>query len=164
MSLPADIAVGRIAGVFGIRGELKCDPTSAGRTVFSPGMELRCERGADSSNVRIVSVRPHGRRTLLRIDGVEDAEAAVKFAGAIFYAPRDRIALAANEYLDDDLVGCNVDDVSGKRYGAVERVEHFPSNDLLVVDGRMIPLVSAIVTEIDLEKRRILVDPPAGLL
>lgn len=164
MSLRPEIAVGRIAGVFGLRGELKCDPTSAGRTVFLPGAELRCERGSESSNVRLAAVRPHGRRTLLRIEGVADAENAARYAGATLYAPRDRITLAPNEYLDDDLVGCSVDDVSGKRYGAVERVEHYPSSDMLVVSGRMIPLVSAIVTEIDVEKRRILIDPPTGLL
>ncbi len=46
-----------------------------------------------------------------------------------------RIALAPGEYLDDDLVGCDVEDAVGTRYGAVERVEHYPSSDMLVVGG-----------------------------
>ena len=159
-----DVAVGRIAGLFGVRGELKCDPTSAGRAVFLPGAELRCERGSESSTIRILAARPHGRRTLIRIEGAEDAEAAARFAGAVLYAPRDRIALAANEYLDDDLVGCNVEDASGRRYGSVERVEHYPSSDMLVVGGAMVPLVSAIVSSVDIAGRRIVIDPPEGLL
>lgn len=159
-----DIAVGRIAGVFGVRGELKCDPSSAGRTLISPGAELRCACGADSRTIRVSDVRPHKERLLLRIDGVNDADAAAAYAGAVLYAPRERIPLANGEFLDDDLVGCSVESAEGTGYGVVERVEHYPSSDMLVVGDRMVPMVRAIVTEIDLPRRRIVIDPPAGLM
>jgi 16S rRNA processing protein RimM len=162
--LKNSVTVGRLAGAFGVRGELKCDPTSAGRTAIFAGANLRCERDVESSVVRITAVRTHGRRLLLRIEGVEDADAAGKYAGALLFAAREQIALDAGEYLDDDLVGCIVADVRGKEHGAVERVEHYPSSDMLVVGGRMIPMVAAIVKEIDLERRRISIDPPAELL
>ena len=131
---------------------------------FLPGANLRCERDSESSTIHITAVRPHGRRLLLRIEGVEDADAAGKYAGAVLFAARDSIVLDAGEYLDDDLVGCTVADTRGKEYGAVERVEHFPSSDMLVVGGRMVPMVAPIVTGVDLEHRRIVIDPPAGLL
>jgi ribosomal 30S subunit maturation factor RimM len=35
---------------------------------------------------------------------------------------------------------------------------------MLVVDGRMVPMVGAIVKEVDVERRRIVIDPPEGLL
>jgi ribosomal 30S subunit maturation factor RimM len=35
---------------------------------------------------------------------------------------------------------------------------------MLVVDGRMVPMVAAIVTGVDLAERRIVIDPPQGLL
>jgi 16S rRNA processing protein RimM len=159
-----DIEVGRIVGVFGVRGELKCDPSNAGRSLFSPGAELRCALGSDSWSVRLRAVRPHKGRLLVRIEGVEDAGAAGSYAGAALYAPRDRIPLGEDEYLDDDLVGCSVEDVHGAPCGAVERVEHYPSSDMLVVGGSMVPLVRAIVLEIDLSRRRIVIDPPEGLL
>jgi 16S rRNA processing protein RimM len=159
-----ELTVGRIAGVFGIHGELKCDPTSAGRIVFSAGVELRCARGEDLSSVRVTAVRPHSGRLLIRLAGVEDASSAAAYSGALLYAPRDRIALSAGEYLDDDLVGCAVHGKDGTPYGSVERVEHYPASDMLIVNGRMIPMVRAIVTGIALERRQIVVDPPAGLL
>jgi 16S rRNA processing protein RimM len=158
------VAVGRIAGAFGVRGELKCDPSNAGRTLFLPGAVLRCERGGESRTIRISEVRPHQRRLLLRLEGVDDANAAAAYAGAVLYASRDRIALRPNEYLDDDLVGCAVEDVRAVQYGTVDRVEHYPSSDMLVIGGRMVPMVAAIVTEIDLARRRIVIDPPEGLL
>jgi 16S rRNA processing protein RimM len=159
-----DIAVGRIAGAFGVTGELKCDPTSAGRPVFAPGAELRCAQGTRSETVRITGVRPHRERLLIRLAGVQDPDAAKAYAGALLFAPRERIELQPEEYLADDLVGCSVGGVDGSHYGTVERVEHYPASDMLIVGGRMIPMVRAIVTEIDLAERRVVVDPPQGLL
>jgi 16S rRNA processing protein RimM len=164
VTTPHEVVVGRIAGVFGVGGELKCDPTSAGRTVFLPGVQLRCVRGSDVSTVRVAAVRPHGRRLLLRIEGVEDADAAMRYADSRLYAQRDQITLEPGEYLDDDLVDCIVEDIGGTQYGKVERVEHYPSSDMLVIGKRMVPLVSSIVKKIDSAQKRIVIDPPAGLL
>lgn len=160
---PNEVVVGKIAGVFGVRGELKCDPTSAGRIVFSPGAELGCARGDARAPVRLAGVRPHGGRLLIRIDGVEDAASAQDYVGALLYASRDRISLSEGEYFDDDLVGCAVLGKDGTAYGTVQRVEHYPSSDMLVVDGTMVPMVGSIVREIEVARRRIVIDPPLGL-
>jgi 16S rRNA processing protein RimM len=162
---PADeLPVGRITGAFGVRGELKCDPTFAGRTVFTPGVELRCERADGSLRIRIARVRPHKGRLLISLQGIATADAADAYRDAVLYAPRDAVALDEGEYLDADLVGCRVLGNDGTEYGTVERVEHYPGSDMLIVHGRMVPMVRAIVCEIDLEHRRIRIDPPSGLL
>ncbi len=159
-----EVVVGRIAGAFGLRGELKCDPTSAGRIVFCAGAKLRALQDGEESIIVLSAVRPHGSRLLLSLDGVENATAAQRYAGALVTANREDIALERGEYLDDDLIGCTVRSVNGTQYGVVERVEHYPSSDMLIVDGRMVPMVRAIVQNIALDRRMILIDPPAGLL
>ncbi len=113
---------------------------------------------------RIRSIREHGGRLLVAFAGIDDATAAKALAGATLYVEKSAIPLSAGEYLDDDLIGCNVFGADGRPYGKVERVEHLPSSDMLVVNGRMIPMVAAIVREIDLARKRITVDPPEGLL
>jgi 16S rRNA processing protein RimM len=128
------------------------------------GARLRCESRNGSSTVRISGVRPHKGRLLIRLEGVDDADAAEAYAGATLYAPREQLEVNEGEYLDVDLVGCSVAGIDGKEYGAVEAVEHYPASDMLVVHGRMIPMVRAIVRDIDMKARRILIDPPAGLL
>jgi 16S rRNA processing protein RimM len=160
---PAEIEVGRIAGLFGVRGELKCDPTSAGRIVFSSGARLRCEREGRSVPIRLEQVRPHRGRLLIRIEGAADSAAAAQFVGGVLYAPRERVRLSEGEYFDADLVGCSVHGIDDTAYGSVERVEHYPASDMLVVAGHLVPMVGSIVREIDLERRRIVIDPPAGL-
>ncbi len=100
----------------------------------------------------------------MHVEGAGDRTQAQKYVGVTLYAPRESVPLGSGEFLDADLVGCTVIDEGGRAYGAVERVEHYPASDMLVVGGRMIPMVSAIVRGIDLAGRRITVDPPSGLL
>jgi len=109
-------------------------------------------------------VRRHGARLLVRFEGVDDAGAAAEFAGALLYAPRSSLDVAPDEYLDADLIGCSVNASDGTHYGEVERVEHYPSSDMLVVAGKMIPMVSAIVTSIDPHQKQIIIAPPEGLM
>lgn len=160
-----ELPVGRIAGVFGIRGELKCDPTTAGRTLFSARAPFRAVLSdGTAQDLRLGSVREHKGRLLIRLPGVESANDAQRYVGARFYADRERIELEPGEYLDADLTGCEIFDATGKNFGAVTRVEHYPSSDMLVVRGQLVPMVRAFITSIDVRAKRIVVDLPAGLL
>jgi 16S rRNA processing protein RimM len=161
----SELPVGRIAGLFGIRGELKCDPTSSGRAVFSAGVQLRCERNDGGEVVTIASVREHKGRLLITLEEADDATSAERFVGATFFAPRDTLDVEPGEFLDVDLVGCAVVGPDRRAYGAVERIEHYPSSDMLVVNGRFLPMVRAFIKNIDLSKKEIVVDDlPEGLL
>ncbi len=160
-----ELQVGRIAGVFGIQGELKCDPSSAGRTLFLPGARFRLELADGTSReIELLSVREHKNRFLIRLQGVDSADAAQPYAGATFYAARGRITLDPGEYLDDDLAGCELRDESGKSLGRVQRVEHYPSSDMLVVNGKLVPMVGAFIKSVDVAGKLIVVDLPPGLL
>jgi 16S rRNA processing protein RimM len=161
----SELPVGRIAGLFGIRGELKCDPTSAGRAVFSAGARLRAACSNGDEFVTIESVREHKGRLLIALEEAPDATSAERFIGATFFASRDALDVEPGEYLDVDLVGCAVVGADGQRYGSVERVEHYPSSDMLVVNGRLLPMVRAFVKSVDTKTKEIVVDDlPVGLL
>jgi 16S rRNA processing protein RimM len=156
-----EMPIGRIAGLFGVRGELKCDPTSAGRALFVPGAQLQCA----GEMVTIESVREHKGRLLITLAQADDATAAERFIGATFVASREELDVEPGEYLDVDLVGCAVVDANGRPYGTVERVEHYPASDMLVVGGHLLPMVGAFIKNIDIKKREIVVDDlPHGLL
>ena len=154
-----DQPIGRIAGLFGIKGELKCDPTSSGRSLFVEGAKLR----ANDHIVTIESVREHKGRLLIALEEAQDATAAEEFIGATFFAPREQLEVEEGEYLDIDLVGCTVRSAT-REYGKVSRVDHYPASDMLIVSGKMLPMVSAFIQSIDMKKKEILVDVPPGLL
>lgn len=160
-----EIAVGRIAGVFGIRGELKCDPTNAARSTFTTGSSFRAQlRDGASAQIVLSGVREHKNRILIRLQEVYDADQAQRFAGALLYAPASRIILQPGEYFDRDLAGCELFGTHGEPLGKVERVEHYPASDMLVVGGKLVPMVRAFIKSIDTNSKKIIVDLPPGLL
>ena len=165
MSSNSELPVGRIAGVFGVTGELKCDPSSAGRSLFAAGetLSLRLADGS-SADMRLDAVREHKGRLLIRFPGVNSANDAQRYVGGTFHAGRDRIQLEPGEYLDVDLCGCELFDPSGKLLGRVSRVEHYPSSDMLVVGGSLVPLIGEFITSVDVASKRIVAYLPIGLL
>lgn len=108
-------------------------------------------------------MREHKGRLLLTVEGIDDADAAGALAGADFLAPREQLDIADDEYLDDDLVGCELLDTAGTAIGRVSRVEHYPSSDMLIVNGKMVPLVHAFIRSIDIAKKQITADLPEGI-
>lgn len=109
-------------------------------------------------------MREHKGRLLIALEEAQDATAAEAYVGATFFAPREALDVARDEYLDIDLEGCAVKNASGHTYGTVSRVDHYPASDMLIVDGRMLPMVKAFIISIDVKKKEILVDVPPGLL
>jgi 16S rRNA processing protein RimM len=76
--------------------------------------------------------------------------------------------LEPGTFYHHQLTGCVVETVDGRTVGEVRRVEGGAGGSRLVIDGRrgevQIPLVAEICVAIDVEARRIRVDPPEGLL
>lgn len=159
-----DLQVGRIAGLFGLRGELKCDPSSAGRAAFFAGAVMGCEREAGRSEVTIADLREHKGRLLIRLEGCESAEDAQPYIGAAIYVRAEQIELEANEYLDRDLIGCELIDGTGASLGAVSAVQHHPTSDMLVVGASLVPMIHQFIKQIDIHDKRITVELPVGLL
>lgn len=161
------VAAGRIAGVFGLRGELKVDASRIGADALVPGLEVWATlRDGAQRPLRVAAVREHQGRPLVRFEGIDDATAAQALTGATLSIARARAALGAGEYFDDDLVGCELVDRAGRALGEVCGVEHYPAQDVLLVGPRrtLVPLVAAFVVEIDVAAQRIVVDLPPGLL
>ena len=81
--------------------------------------------------------------------------------------PADRRDLDDGEFWVEDLVGCDVVGQDGESIGVVESVEFGAAQDRLAVRteaGRFeVPFVDAIVPEVDLERRIVVVTPPEGL-
>jgi 16S rRNA processing protein RimM len=83
--------------------------------------------------------------------------------------PEDaRKALGPHEYYLHDLIGCEVRTVQGETVGQVTTVYTGTGNALLGVDRNgaevLVPLLSTMCPEIDVAGKRIVVDPPEGLL
>jgi 16S rRNA processing protein RimM len=158
---------GRVAGVFGLRGELKVDPSRIGDDALEVGLAVHATlRDGTPRVLRVRALRRHKGRPLVSFEGIDDATAAEVLVGATLTVDRGVVELAADEYFDEDLVGCTLVDEAGKALGEVVAVEHYPAQDFLLVGPRraMVPLVRAFVQRVDVTTRRITVALPPGLL
>jgi 16S rRNA processing protein RimM len=158
------IAVGRLTGVFGVHGELKCRATDAQAIAVGNTFAL-IGNGMERSVHCIGSRMAHGR-LLLRFDGIDTPEAARPLVGVDLWAQRDDAPLGPGEYRDADLVGLRLVDEHGRERARVVRVEHYPAQDCLVVEpGRaLVPLVKPFIKNIDIASGCIVTALPDGLL
>ncbi len=160
------VVVGRLTGVFGVRGELKCRPVPLEATAFEPGRLFALGNAADARELRCRSARRHHEKLLIAFEGIETPEDARVLAGSELYAERGAPELGPGEYLDADLVGLQLIDDAGRELGRVVGIQHFPAQDCLVVGAErsLVPMVKAFVLRIDLTAGTILTSLPEGLL
>jgi 16S rRNA processing protein RimM len=163
--------VGRVARPHGLRGQVIVNPeTDFPGERFQPGAELFVNRAGRAEPITITTVRFQQQRPVIGLHGVDDMNAAATLAGAELRVPTDRLAvLPPDTFYRHNLIGCAVETRGGAVIGLVEDVEGTMGGSRLVVratDGIevLVPLAAEICTLIDPAARRIVIDPPEGLL
>lgn len=77
-------------------------------------------------------------------------------------------SLEEGTYYSFQIKGCAVYTKDGGHIGTVEDVLFISGNDLLIVEKEdqefLIPFAQSVCLEVDLEQKRIVIDPPEGLL
>ncbi len=79
----------------------------------------------------------------------------------------EMVDLPKDHYYEFDLIGCQVITNNGQVLGQVARLLQTGAAPLLVINGEkeyLIPLAEDICTEINIEEKKIIVNPPEGLL
>jgi 16S rRNA processing protein RimM len=163
--------VGRIARPHGIRGQVIVNPeTDFPGERFYPGAELFVNRAGRAEPITVTTVRFQQERPVIGVRGVEDMNAAASLAGAELRVPLDRLAiLPPDTFYRHDLIGCAVETTAGTVIGRVDDVEGTMGGSRLVVTPDsggelLVPLAATICTVIDPVAKRIVIDPPEGLL
>ena len=132
---------------------------------FEPGSTLD---HADGRTLTVRSARRHSGRVMVEFEGIDSREAAEGLRGALFVDAGDVRQLEEDEYWLEDLVGCAVYDLQGTKVGTVKGVIESPAHDLFELTGEhgvsLVPVVKEIVRSVDTTARRIVIDPPEGLL
>lgn len=167
-----DVAVGRVVKVHGIRGELAVEShTDVPEQRFVVGAVLTARvSGGEPRRVTIVAARPHGSRFLLRFSELADRDAAETLRGALLLADTDDLTAIEDpdEFYDFQLEGLRAELLDGTSVGTVSDVVHAPAGELLAIERdqgtTLVPFVRQIVVEVNVDARRVVLDPPEGLL
>ena len=172
------LAVGRVVKPHGVGGELLVEVrTDEPEQRFAVGRTLGVEPPTGQpaigrpGSVTVCAVRTHSGRLIVRFEGITDRSAADSLRGAMLTVDSAALPEPADpeEFYDHQLVGMTVELADGSTVGTVTDVVHGPAGELLVVgregrDDALIPFVRAIVPTVNAPARRIVLDPPEGLL
>jgi 16S rRNA processing protein RimM len=173
---PRFLVVGHLNKPHGTKGEIFAWPlTDHPESVYAPGVDLLLgdaegrEPDPELGSVRIEDVRPFRNGYLLSLDGVYDRNAAESLRGRYLLRPIESLPpLEEGELFYHQLLGMQVVTKNGEQVGEIVEVYELRPAHMLEVRGPegdvMIPYLSHIVVEVDREARRMVIDPPEGLL
>jgi 16S rRNA processing protein RimM len=165
------ISIGRIVNTHGIHGEVKVKVYSDSIERFE-GMKqvyaIADEGGDDRRLLTIAGLRYQKDMVLMKFEEIVAMDQAESLKNAFLQTPEDELpALPEGRYYIYQLEGLSVWE-KGLCYGTLTEVMQPGSNDVYVVsDGKrqiLVPALKTVIKEVDLEKGRMEVELPAGLL
>lgn len=165
------VVIGQVIKPHGIRGEFSVESHADSPRLYSPGRRLMLRApGKRERAVEVLTCRPHQGRLLLTISGVADRDAAEALRGMEVLVPdADLPELDEGEVYLHEIVGFDVVLEDGAKVGVLEGFLDVPGQDLWVIrspEGKeiLLPAHAETVPEIDMDGRRIVINPPPGLL
>ncbi len=157
------IKVGKVSGVFGVKGWVKVFSFTDDRENilgFSPWL---LKKDSDSRLIKVVDGMLQGKAIVARLDGINDRDQAAGLMGwDIFISPEQLPKAAEGEYYWSDLIGLHVETIEGVSLGVVDSLLETGANDVVIVHGereRVIPFLQGqTIIKIDLETGKMIVD------
>jgi 16S rRNA processing protein RimM len=179
-SAQTQLRVGRLTKAHGLKGVLKLELyTDDPDRRFTPGASFSLQVPEESpwhgKRIELAELRWYNGMPVGFFADVADRTAAESLVKAILWVDQDPDEAAEPDaWYDHQLVGLDVVR-DGATVGVIDRLEHLPAQDLLVVmvddpstgAGQrrevLVPFVRAIVPEVDVDAGRVVVTPPEGL-
>lgn len=164
--------IGKIAGVHGLRGEVKVELHTDFPERFAPGQSVLVGDRLDA--MEITSVRPHKGVLLIGFHNIPDRTGAEALRGEwVYIAEENAMALEEDTYWVHDILGLAVQTVEGQKLGVVEDVIFTGANEVYVVKteaginhGRdlLLPAIDQVVQAVNLDTGLITVKLLPGML
>ncbi|MEN9896910.1 MAG: hypothetical protein RLZZ66_559 [Pseudomonadota bacterium] len=156
--------VGKISGVFGIKGWVKVFSYTGERQAILKYSPWILKKNNLTQTVEVLAGQLQGQAVVAQLKDINDRDAAGALIGWEIYIDYAQLPkLKQDEYYWSDLIGLRVDNKEGVTLGIVESLLETGANDVLVVQGEQrqhaVPFIRQhTVLNIDLVARTILVD------
>ena len=165
------VSVGKILNFHGIKGDAKVGFSKNQQDFLMSLNHVFVKKNNDYICLDIDKVRFHKNIAIVKFAGIDSIDQLLEYKGAYLYVEESTIreSLEEDEFLIDELVSMEVFDTEGKKQGFVVGVSNNGANDLLSVKTNskkiiLIPFVKAIVTDVCIKDRKIIINNIEGLL
>lgn len=163
------ICVGVISGSYGVTGELRVKSFCAVPEDIEHYSPMTDENG--DRDFALAILRPIKNGYAARLPEIATKEDADVLRGTKLFARREQLpSLPDDEFYHADLIGMEVYDTGGVLLGRVKTVQNHGADDLLELQlsgsstTTFLPFTRAAVPTVDMASRRIVADPPEGIL
>jgi 16S rRNA processing protein RimM len=163
------LLIGKVIRPHGLDGLLKITSYAESAETLR-NLEVVHLKGVSGEFVeyRVISVKPHKRSFLLKLEGLRAVDKAEEYRGAEIYLSKDCLRRAEGDYFWHELIGLKVYALNGKFIGEIKHILSTGSNDIFIVgEGKeevLIPATHEVVKQIDIKNRRMIISEMEGLL
>jgi 16S rRNA processing protein RimM len=157
------IVVGKVSGVFGVKGWVKVFSFTDPREnilIYSPWL---LKKGGQTKSVDVVDGMLQGKTIVAQLDGIIDRDQAAGLMGSDVLISHEQLPRTGKgEYYWSDLIGLHVETVDGTPLGVVDSLMETGANDVVIIKGereRVIPFLQGrTIIAVDLDAGKIVVD------
>lgn len=165
------LSIGKILNFHGVRGEVKVGFSSGNEKLFSPRRKIYIEKGAEVLELEIEQVKFHKKFALIKFKGIDSINEVIELKGCLLKLPKSEMDryLEEDEFYIADLVGIKAVDMNGSVLGVISGVVNIGAQDTLLLKDannreHMIPFNKELVPEVNLNEKKIVINPLEGLL
>ena len=172
------VVMGRIVAPYGVFGWLKIVPDTEAFDGLFDYDNWWLGKGDDWREMVVETAKVHNDVIVVKLKGIDDRDAALACKGKQIAVPRSQLPEAEdNEYYWSDLIGVRVKNLQDIDFGLIGDVFETGANDVLVVkpdalvavsadkdavkekqQERLLPFTAAVVLEVDIKAKTMLVD------
>lgn len=164
------VQLGRVLKPHGLKGELCVEVYADSPFIFEGLKRIYLQFPGKNARACVLSAwRPHQDRALIFVDRCLGRDQAEAWRGAEVWARARDLPGLDDGPIPEDVLGLPVFLVSGEEVGIVGDIQDVAGQELwFIYDAQeneiLIPGVDDIIVNIDWEQKRILINPPPGLL
>lgn len=163
------LEVGQIVNSYGIKGFLKIVPLVDNNNQFKEFKKLYVQKNKSFEELNVEEVKFAKDLVLLKAQGIDSIEEAIKLKNLYIYAKREDIKLEKGAHFIVDLIGLEVYTEDGKFLGILKEVLQPGANDVYVVENEskeqiLLPVIPDVIKNIDIEGKKVVVHLLEGLL
>lgn len=164
---PGMILLGRVSGLFGVKGWIKVHSDTEPRDNILNYSPWYLQREGEWQACEVIAGRSHGKGIVVHLENCPDRDTAAELIGSTIAVRREQLpATGEEEYYWSDLRDLKVITRQGMELGRVVNLMETGANDVLVVREageqgreRLIPFIwQQVILEVDLENGQLTVD------
>ena len=163
------ISIGKITNFFGIKGEAKVGYSNESQIKKAKKVVMLDDKSKEE--LEISSIRFHKNFAIVKFKDIDNINDLIQFKGQrIFVKKQEALQkLEKDEYLIQDLIGCEVFNEENEKIGTVVNISTNSSQDLLNIKNLLgqidlVPFVNEFFPNVDIKNKKITIKPIEGLL